>query len=303
MQDYHGEKLRCTDRRCIQVGAAWAYFDSPAHKWTPQNWPGPHLPSSSSPPSPMRPACLINRLWDPFDYPLVLPIPPSTLFPIPSPWTSLWTPCDHPFRPLLPQTTHPQTVSDNLISCIIISCIILRCFDKNGIGTIARQELHSIFEVSAFQKLNFSLFWSAESWRTSWRGRDWGAPWWSRWRRGDHHLLRILWHQKSQLSRDQHFSPTFSCPSFYGPGYLYCQSRFTSKLTAICEFNFVDRKCPPAHHTDHSGIRDVFHFTEIVQTGEELLLGTFSGSTLSDWLPFWYEKAAKEKCQLVKKAR
>ena len=24
-----------------------------------------------------------------------------------------------------------------------------RCFDKNGIGTIARQELHSIFEVSS----------------------------------------------------------------------------------------------------------------------------------------------------------
>ena len=27
---------------------------------------------------------------------------------------------------------------------------IPRCFDKNGIGTIARQELHSIFEVSVF---------------------------------------------------------------------------------------------------------------------------------------------------------
>ena len=39
-------------------------------------------------------------------------------------------------------------MSDNLISCII-----LRCFDKNGIGTIARQELHSIFEVSVFKKL------------------------------------------------------------------------------------------------------------------------------------------------------
>ena len=35
---------------------------------------------------------------------------------------------------------------------------------------------------------------------------------------------------------------------------------------------------------------------------EELLWGTFSGSTLSDWLPFWYGKAVKEKCQLVEKA-
>ena len=35
---------------------------------------------------------------------------------------------------------------------------------------------------------------------------------------------------------------------------------------------------------------------------EEILWGTFSGSTLSDWLPFRYGKAAKEKCQLVEKA-
>jgi len=71
-------------------------------------------------------------------------------------------------------------------------------------------------------------------------------------------------------------------PFILWPMISSCQCRFTSKLHAICEFNFVDRKCPPAHHTDHSGIRDVFHFTEIVQTGEKLLLGTFSGSTLSD---------------------
>ena len=44
-------------------------------------------------------------------------------------------------------------MSDNLISCII-----LRCFDKNGIGTIARQELHSIFEVSVFKSWVFHCF-------------------------------------------------------------------------------------------------------------------------------------------------
>ena len=52
------------------------------------------------------------------------------------------------------------------------------------------------------------LLWFAESWRTSWRGRDRRAPRWS-WRGGGHHhLLRILWHQKSQLSKAQPLSPT-----------------------------------------------------------------------------------------------
>ena len=92
MQDYHGEKLRCTDRGCIQVGAAWVYFDSPAHKWTHRIdldliYP-PHLvllPQCGQPLSSIGSETRLTTLWS-----SLYPLQPS------SPSHPLGLPFEHP---------------------------------------------------------------------------------------------------------------------------------------------------------------------------------------------------------------
>ena len=156
-----------------------------------------------------------------------------------------------------------------------------------------------------FHSWFFSYWFSfAESWRTPWRGRDWGAAGRSRRGGGDHHLLRILWHQKSQLSRAQYFShlPSHAL-HFIAHNIFTVNSDLQVNYTQFVNLILLTESVWLRQHPDHSVICKTSLTSQKFSRHGGNTWGTFSGSTLSDWLPFWYEKAAKEKCHLVQKGR
>ena len=127
--------------------------------------------------------------------------------------------------------------------------------------------------------------WLTESWRTSWRGGDWGTFGRSRWGRGHHYLLRILWHQESKLTKtslcksskvfgqnDPRSRRSSLLPSFNGPLSIKIWNQVSCNL-----FYFGDRKC----------LSDTLLL--ILESLQRKCLdrqrGYFSGSTLSKWLP------------------
>ena len=146
-QDYYGEKLRCANRGCIQVfhttrlQMTWSFIPPPSpvtlnlYLWlldpiycNPKNPPWTAL-------------CILSGLSFQATFTPVrakTPIPPTTMK---GPSRTLLS---SPKRPLITPHKAPSNLSlfDGLISSYIC-----RCFDKNGIGSIPRQELHSIFEV------------------------------------------------------------------------------------------------------------------------------------------------------------
>ena len=147
--------------------------------------------------------------------------------------------------------------------------------------------------------------WLTESWRTSWRGGDWGTFGRSRRGRGHHYLLRILWHQESKLTKTSLYvslsksSAKMTHEAPHGEGfiiysYLWHQESKLTKASLLPSFNgplsikiwnqvscnlfyFVDRKCMSDTLLI---ILESLHRKCLDRQG-----GYFSGSTLSKWLP------------------
>ena len=140
--------------------------------------------------------------------------------------------------------------------------------------------------------------WLTESWRTSWRGGDWGTFGRSRRGRGHHYLLRILWHQESKLTK------TSLCKSskVFGQNdprsrrsfsYLHLmdlsQSKYEIKYHAICFIWW--QKVSERHPVANSGITP----EKMSRQTEGIFFRKYLVQTTSSR----YNQVLNERCQLV----